>query len=655
MTRDSLRLLHGTDHPLQELRPLRAGPVDLLLDGIDLRYLRIGGTELVRRVYTAVRDVDWDTVPGVVSGFELDEREGGFRAEFDVRHARGEIDFVWHGTIAGDETGQIEFVFDGRAESAFPYNRIGICVHHPWRETAGARYRSRTPDGEQEGSFPDLIGPQAIVEGAYQALFPAYDRLEVELAGGGSLLFEFEGDLWETEDHRNWTDANFKTYSTPISLGRPAPLAAGQPIRQRLIVTPVDVSETSAGAGPVRLSVGAPTGTRVPPIGLGQDRDAHRPDDHERELLAVLAPAHVRVEMRLDKGDWRTALTAAKETAGAAGAELELALIFREEDAGALPEVAAALEGSPVARVLVTYAGGRTATPLETTPARLVDLARDALQKVAPGAAFAGGSEIYFTEVNRTRPELQSWDGICYSISPQIHAFTDIDVMENLDAQAETIRSARAIAGDKLVTVSPITLRRRVNFHAAGEPPPTPAGELPDSVDVRQSALFGAAWTTGSVKYVSEAGADSVTYYETTGWRGVLERTSGPELPERFRSRAGEAFPLFHPLADAIEWRDAEVLACDSGDVLAAVGFAVRTDDGGTRLLVANLTPRELQVVVAPLDGEVALRRVNESSAGEAAADPTEFRTRTEPAAANGELALALGPYETVRIDPAAP
>ena len=79
--------------------------------------------------------------------------------------------------------------------------------------------------------------------------------------------------------------------------------------------------------------------------------------------------------------------------------------------------------------------------------------------------------------------------------------------MENLDAQAETVRSARAIAGDKPIAVSPITLRRRVNFHAAGDPPPTPPGELPDSVDVRQAALFGAAWTAGSVKYLSEAGA----------------------------------------------------------------------------------------------------------------------------------------------------
>lgn len=652
-TPDELRLLHGSDASFQDLRPLRAGPVTLFLDGIDLRYISIGGTELVRRVYTAVRDVDWDTVPGVVSGFELEESDGGFRVEFDVRHARREIDFAWHGTIAGDENGRVEFVFDGVAERVCPYNRIGICVHHPWRETAGARYRARTPDGPTEGAFPDLIGVQAIVEGAYQALFPAYDRLRIELANSGALLLEFEGDLWETEDHRNWTDANFKTYSTPIAFGRPTPFEAGQRLRQRLVVTPLDVPVVPLASGPVRLAIGAPTGTGVPSIGLGQDRDAHQPDAHEAELLGLLAPAHVRVEVRLDDDDWREMLEAGQNAAGAARAELELALMLRDEHAALLDEVAAALTaGPPVARVLVTYSGGRTATPLETTPAHLVGLARAALAAATPQASFLGGTEIYFTELNRTRPEHTAWDGLCYSISPQIHAFTDVDVMENADAQAETVRSARAIAGDKPVAISPITLRRRVNFHAAGDPAPTPPGELPDSVDVRQSALFGAAWTAASLKYVSESGADTVTYYEATGWRGVVERAVGSELPRRFRSGAGEVFPLFHPLADAIGWRGAEVLACESSNRLVAVALAVRAADGATHLLAANLTQREREVVIGPLDGGVVLRRLNEATAGAAAADPVGFRQQTERGMANGELALTLAPYEVVRIDP---
>jgi D-apionolactonase len=653
-TAERLRHLHGSAAPIAEMRTLRAGPVTVLLDGIDLRYLRIGDTELVRRVYAAVRDVDWDTVPAAVSGLEVEQADASFRVEFDARHARREIDFSWHGAITGDENGRVEVVFDGRAEEVLPYNRIGICVHHPWRETKGARFRARTPDGELDGTFPDEIGVQAFVDGAYRALFPAYDRLEVELPAGGRLLLELEGDLWETEDHRNWTDANFKTYSTPIALGRPAPLEAGQERRQRLVITPVDVPAGTGSEGPVRLSVGEPTSTRVPAVGLGQDRDHHRPDARERELLGALSPAHVRVEVHLDRDDWENSLAAAQETAAAIGSGLEVSLHALEEHAAELQALAGALAGGPpVARVLVINADSRTATPAETTRPGLMDTVKTALGEALPDAAFVGGTEIYFTEINRTRPQHGTWDGICYSLTPQIHAFTDVDVVENLDAQAETVRSARAIAGDKAVVVSPITMRRRLNFHAAGDPPPDVPGELPDSVDVRQSSLLGAAWTTGSVKYVAEAGASSVTYYETTGWRGVVERAAGPELPDAFRSAPGEVFPLYHPLADATEWEGAEVLACESSDVLAAVGLAVRPEDGGTRLLVANLQPREQEVVVAAISGRLALRRLNESTAAEAAADPAAFRRSSDSVEAAGELELALAPYEVVRIDPA--
>ena len=651
LTPDSLRLLHGTDAPFADMSLLRAGPATVLLDGIDLRYLRIGGTELVRRVYAAVRDVDWDTVPGVVSGLEIEESDDSFRVEFVARHARREVDFTWHGTITGTATGRVEYVLDGHAGAAFPFGRIGLCVHHPWRETAGARFTARTPGGEIDGAFPDLIGPQAFDGKAYSPLFPSFDHLEVELADGGRLVFDFEGDLWEIEDHRNWTDANFKTYSTPISLGAPPPLELGQALRQRLVVAPLDVSGGTPSSNRVRLEIGAPTKTVVPPIGLSQDRDHHVPDLHERELLAALAPRHLRVELRLD-GDWRSTLVAAQETATAAGAHLEVSLHLLERQAGEIADVATALAaGPPVDRVLVINGDSRTGTPTEVTRPALVGLVRDGLAPVCE--MFAGGTEIYFTDVNRARPDLSGWDGLCFSITPQIHAFTDIDVVENLDAQGENVRSARAIAEEKPVIVSPITLRRRVNFYAAGDPPPTAPGELPDSVDVRQSSLYGAAWTAGSLKYMSESGVSSATYYETTGWRGVIERAGGSELPKQFRSVAGEVFPLYHPLADAAEWCGAEVLACESSDVLAAVGLAVRMPDGERRVLLANLTPFQREVVVRPLHGELSLRRLNEATAARAASDPTAFRASLEAASADGELELTLAPYEVVRIDPA--
>jgi D-apionolactonase len=315
--------------------------------------------------------------------------------------------------------------------------------------------------------------------------------------------------------------------------------------------------------------------------------------------------------------------------------------------------LAAQLAGGPaVDRVLVILAGGRTSTPEETTPPELVDLVRGALGKTLAGTAFVGGTEIYFTEINRTRPQADTWDGVCYSITPQVHAFTDVDIVENLDAQAETVRSALALGEGKPVVVSPITIRRRVNFHATAVEPEAPPGELPDAVDVRQPSLLGAAWTAGSLKYVSEAGASAVTYYETAGWRGVVEREEGSRLPEKFHSAPGQVFPLYHPLADVAGWRGAEVVECISGDPLAAVALAVRREDERLSLLVANLAERDQDVGVGPLPaGSVAMRRLNESTAERAGAEPRAFRSGVEPVATDGELTLRLQPYEVVRID----
>jgi hypothetical protein len=222
----------------------------------------------------------------------------------------------------------------------------------------------------------------------------------------------------------------------------------------------------------------------------------------------------LRVEVRLDRGDWREALAAAQETAAAIGSRLEVSLHLLEEHASELAALAAALAGGPpVARVLVINADSRTATPAETTRPALMDTVKTALGEALPDAAFVGGTEIYFTEINRTRPEHRAWDGICYSITPQIHAFTDVDIVENLDAQAETVRSARAIAGDKAVVVSPITLRRRVNFHAAGDPPP----DVPSLTRRRPSVLLPArpGWQERHVG----GGSVSGDVFRDTAWR----------------------------------------------------------------------------------------------------------------------------------------
>ena len=141
-----------------------------------------------------------------------------------------------------------------------------------------------------------------------------------------------------------------------------------------------------------------------------------------------------------------------------------------------------------------------------------------------------------------------------------------------------------------------------------------------------------------------------MTYYETTGWRGVVETEAGAPVPERFRSRPGAVFPLYHVLADAAGLVGAEVLETSSSEPLRAVALTARDADR-MHVVLANLVPAAQDIVIAPLEGTVTLRRLAESSAERAAVEPAAFRAAPERVVADGELALRLEPYEVVRID----
>ena len=57
----------------------------------------------------------------------------------------------------------------------------------------------------------------------------------------------------ELQDHRNWTDANFKSYATPLALGFPFDSTDGQRIHQVLTIrhagtTPAGVPERRPGS-----------------------------------------------------------------------------------------------------------------------------------------------------------------------------------------------------------------------------------------------------------------------------------------------------------------------------------------------------------------------------------------------------------------------
>jgi hypothetical protein len=214
------------------------------------------------------------------------------------------------------------------------------------------------------------------------------------------------------------------------------------------------------------------------------------------------------------------------------------------------------------------------------------------------------------------------------------------------------VKSARRLAEGLPVMVSQATLKMRFNAYATGPQPPTPPGELPPQVDVRQMSLLGAGWTAGSIKYMAESGAYSVTYYETTGWRGVMEREAGSPLPDKFHSFPGSVFPLYHVLADVGEFMGGEVLPTTASDSLKVDGLALHRD-GKTRVLLANLSPEPQRVSVHNLSQRVRVCHLDETNAEKAMCSPEDFRTGEGETAQTQQAVLELNllPYAVARID----
>jgi hypothetical protein len=408
----------------------------------------------------------------------------------------------------------------------------------------------------------------------------------------------------------------------------------------------------------LRVEPGRALGRGLPPIGVGMATHGGTLSPREAELLRKLRFDHVRVDLHLKDPSYPEELKRALEACRAIGAGLEPALFVSRNTEEELTRFAALIgeataqggaSSVPVRHVLVLEEAEGFSTFRTMTPGHLVQLARTRLQDALPGAIFAGGTDQFFTELNRDWSQVEAADAIAYSLNPQVHACDDSSLMENLQGQVDTVRSTRHFSGNRPIFISPVTFIGRTGPFPAGPPDP---GGLPGQVDVRQASLFGAAWTMGSIKYLSEVGVGSMTFYETTGWRGVIETDAGSPMPDRFPSTPGMVFPVYHVFADVAEWKGGELVEARSNDPLAVDAFAMQAGDA-LHLLVANMSWKPQTVQVGSVEAnQVKIRRLDEETAALATSDPDGFRQSFDSRAVEGGvLELELLPYAVVRID----
>lgn len=590
------------------MQELRAGPLTALLDGADVRRVCRGGVELVRRIGVAVRDGRWSTVPGVVERCEVEVGRDSFAIALAARHRSDALDARWDGQVEGTADGDLAYRIAWTAVSDFLFSRIGLVVLHPPATCAGRPVRARTETGWLDTAFDHRVGPQPFADGHFHALLPPFSELRLRL-DEGELAFAFSGDLFEIEDHRNWTDASFKTYGTPLARPLPQRAAAGEQRRQALRVALRP--HRGAGVPPAARDVGASGGATIGSVGVTH---AEAPlGDAAVEVLRALRLGHLRIDVDLEDPAHVEALGAGLRAADRVGCAVELALHVTAVTAGRLYGALSAARAARVARVHVLPGDAAPAGPWASTQGWLAEAGRAALADAGLGVPLVGGTPLSFAELNRTRPDVDGLDGVCYGFNPQVHGIDDATVVENLQAQADTVESARAIAGGRAVFVGPVALA----------PPP--------HADPRQSSLLAAGWTLGTLAALFGAGAAAVTLYETLGPRGLMTADDEPL-----------AHPLLHVLTDVAELAGGRVLEWEEAPSEPVVGLAVERE-GRRHVLLANLSA---QPCAWPLAGAARVRRLNEETARAALATPVAWR-RTRVACS----ALQLAPYEYVRID----
>ncbi|MBB2903295.1 hypothetical protein FHR75_004137 [Kineococcus radiotolerans] len=571
----------GTDAWLDGEPPPRrvtAGDWSLNLRGVSVEDITYRGVPVLSALRVVVRDHDWRTVPATSSSVDVvhevvrdsetgDGASGEATAERLQVHLSADHDDLgagvhWSAELVGGGP-RLRLAVSGRVTRPFRRNRIGLVVLHP-AEVAGAALRVRHPDGSSTTtSFPEQIAPHQ----------PALDVAGLDWTSehGDTALrlsLDFAGEVFEMEDQRNWTDASFKTYSTPLSAPFPAAVGEGDGFTHVVDITVTEVGPRRSGVRrfdpralradephhavrdqparvPVRRIPTLPSGRLAPRVQLQASTAPGEPTDTASWWRGPLL-----VELDATGRAWPGVLARARREAGGAGLDVRMTA----DDPAQVDAVVAALVEGPdegtgtgsgsgsgaVERVAVYDANQHITTPA------LWQRLRDC----ASGLPLVGGTRAHFTELNRRHTGLPAdLPALTFSSTPQMHDTSREQVLRAIAVQRLTAEQAVRIAGSRPVHVGPVTLRPRFNAVATSPRVSADVDVVAEGVgaqhvwaadDPRQASRAFAAWLVASYQAFAVAGVASVTLTETWGPRGLTTAEGSP-----------------YPAAETVRWLSA--------------------------------------------------------------------------------------------------
>jgi hypothetical protein len=531
----------------------------------ELADIAFDGRLAVRSIRGVARDRDWGTIPPTVTSVTAQAH----RLAVEVSLVGGDADL--RARLVVEANGDaLDVGWECRVEAPFLRSRLGLVVLHPPAVAGDALTITHSDGGSESSGYPLEISPhQPVFDIA--GLDSTHDGLETTLS--------FSGDVFEMEDQRNWTDASFKTYSTPLALPLPVQLEAGAVVTQGIRISCAVVADAPPLPAADRIAL-VPAGRVAPAIGTSASTGpAVGEPAGVGDFLLVELPAHTPV--------WRAVLDRAVLEAD--GLPLDVRIVAASVER--LDEVLDALSPLDVVRVGAFSADSHVSEPQLWTALAAGLAARGS------SATAVGGTRAHFTELNRTLGRLPDEIGAhTFSITPQMHATGRQQIVESVAMQRLVANQAVRMTRSP-VHIGPVTLRSRFNAVATTRTADSLLTDLdagygaavtPEATDPRQTSPAVLAWTVASAAALAVAGVETISWFEASGPRGLRDGQSE------------------FPVATALRWL-AEIAgrplleATDAPAGLWAIGATV---DGSSVALVANLRDEPATVALTAPGGE---------------------------------------------------
>lgn len=423
--------------------------------GPQIKNLRRGSCVVADAIYLTVRDPQWNTIEGSLvesagSGANPDLRLQQ-RWRFEV--GGGLLDVQWELVVAGNT---VTARFSAACDVELAFNRLGLCVLHPL-ELCGTRV---DVDGHAPyGGFPGDISPIPVFSGFTNLTYTT---------GGLTVRLDCHGERFETEDHRNWSDAGWKSYSPPLAEPAPFLVAPGDHRQGELTLTAS--GHCGSGPGACLVEVGRGSDALLPALGCLAGPEA--PPAWAQFTLVELVAGRVG----------RSRLDAAAASARAAGKPLDATLSVDEVEAR---EWSTSLAGSGVRRALLVARDTHCST---------ATLVKAGAGELAVGAGTRG----YFAELHRHPGGYPTGQFLQFSVASEVH-HTEIErVLDTVRALPVLTEQGLRLAAGRALRIGPVTLAQRFSVHAAADDEYAPwSAEFPP--ERRSSSPFVGVWALGVV------------------------------------------------------------------------------------------------------------------------------------------------------------